>query len=145
MACLLLFVSAQAASAFTGKSAQKSAAKSKSKISKKNAHGKRVSSRSRKGAWKKKGQKNIADDRTREIQAALIRDGYLDGEPTGSMDSRTKAALVRLQKESGWQTKIVPDARALIKLGLGPNHDNLLNPDTAAYATPVVISPAGKQ
>jgi peptidoglycan hydrolase-like protein with peptidoglycan-binding domain len=90
----------------------------------------------KKGSWKNRGQKQIADDRTREIQTALIRKGYLDGEPTGVMDAQTKSALTKLQADNGWQTKIVPDSRALIKLGLGPDQTNLINPDTAAMAAP---------
>jgi peptidoglycan hydrolase-like protein with peptidoglycan-binding domain len=86
----------------------------------------------RKGAWKRHGQQQIADDRTREIQAALIKANYLDGAPNGSMDARTKAALTHYQQDNGWQTKVVPDSRALIKLGLGPDRSNLLNPTTAA-------------
>ncbi|MCU1284732.1 MAG: Peptidoglycan-binding domain 1 [Acidobacteriales bacterium] len=109
----------------TGKSAKTGSktAKSKSKKSRK--------------AWQAKGQKTISDDRTREIQAALIRDKYLSGQPSGQMDAATRQALVRLQQENGWQTKIVPDSRALIKLGLGPSHENLLNPDSAAVQSSV--------
>ncbi len=44
--------------------------------------------------------------------------------------------MVRYQSENGWQTKITPDSRALIKLGLGPRHDGLLNPDSAALDSP---------
>jgi peptidoglycan hydrolase-like protein with peptidoglycan-binding domain len=90
-----------------------------------------------KKAWQAKGQKTIANERTREIQEALIREHYLNGEATGNMDNATKQALVKLQQENGWQTKVVPDSRALIKLGLGPSQSNLLNPDTAALATAV--------
>ena len=90
---------------------------------------------SRRGAWKKRGQQSIASERVAEIQQALIREGYLSGEPSGAMDERTKAALVKLQQENGWQTKVIPDSRALIKLGLGPSHENLINPSTAAVAT----------
>jgi hypothetical protein len=35
------------------------------------------------------------------------------------------------QAANGWQSKTTPDARALIKLGLGPDHQHLLNPDSA--------------
>jgi hypothetical protein len=90
-----------------------------------------------KKSWQAKGQKTISDDRTREIQAALIREKYLTGEPTGQMDGPTRQALIKLQEQNGWQTKIVPDSRALIKLGLGPNHENLLNPETAAMPSAV--------
>jgi hypothetical protein len=37
-----------------------------------------------------------------------------------------------IQSDNGWQTKVVPDSRALIKLGLGPKHANLTNPEAAA-------------
>ena len=57
--------------------------------------------------------------RATEIQAALIRQGYLSGEPTGVWDSQSVAAMQKLQAANGWQTKITPDSRALIKLGLG--------------------------
>jgi hypothetical protein len=62
----------------------------------------------------------ISDDRATQIQTALIKKGYLTGEPTGTWDASTAAAMVKLQSDNGWQTKVVPDSRALIKLGLGP-------------------------
>ena len=62
----------------------------------------------------------IAAERATQIQAALIRKGYLAGEPSGSWDARTIAAMQKLQVDNGWQSKVTPDARALIKLGLGP-------------------------
>jgi len=83
-----------------------------------------------------RGQQVISSERTQEIQQALIREHYLDGEPSGVWDQRTKDAMLRYQGENGWQTKITPDSRALIKLGLGPRHDGLLNPDSAALDSP---------
>ncbi len=96
----------------------------------------RVSSRRSKHSRKSRGQQAIDSDRTREIQEALIREHYLQGEPTGSWDAGTKAALVKYQHDNGWQTKVVPDSRALIKLGLGPSRDGLLNPESAAIGAP---------
>lgn len=93
----------------------------------------------RKVSWKKKGQQGINSERATEIQQALIREKYLTGEPTGSWDARTQAALVKYQGDNGWQTKVVPDSRALIKLGLGPNYSTeLLNapPKTASAGAP---------
>lgn len=81
-----------------------------------------------------RGQQTIDSARMLEIQQALIREHYLDGEPTGQWDQATRDALTRLQEENHWQTKIVPDSRALIKLGLGPTQQNLLNPESAAIA-----------
>lgn len=88
-----------------------------------------------KRAKKPRGQQAMNSERVREIQAALIREHYLNGEPNGVWDSRSKSAMQKFQADQGWQSKVVPDSRALIKLGLGPDHANLLNPDTAAIAT----------
>ena len=80
---------------------------------------------------KKRGQQVIDRDRARAIQEALIREHYMQGEPSGSWDSATQAAMQRYQADQGWQAKTIPDSRALIKLGLGPSHDHLLNPESA--------------
>ena len=32
--------------------------------------------------------------------------------------------MQQYQSDHGWQTKLMPDSRALISLGLGPNHTN---------------------
>jgi len=107
----------------------------------KNSHGKKGS----KQAAKKRGQQVIDSDRAREIQEALIRERYMQGEPTGAWDDSTQAAMQRYQADQGWQSKTTPDARALIKLGLGPSHDHLLNPESA-MTTPAADGPkAGTQ
>ncbi len=104
------------------------------------AHRKAVSKRTvrwrRKPVRRVRGQQEITPDRAREIQSALIREHYLDGQPSGVWDAKTKQALARFQGDNGWQTKYVPDSRALIKLGLGPSHDGLLNPNSAAIVSP---------
>jgi hypothetical protein len=81
-------------------------------------------------------QHGIDEERTVAIQSALIRERYLSGEPTGVWDQSSKDAMVRYQAANGWQTKITPDSRALIKLGLGPDHKGLLNPETANIPSP---------
>lgn len=82
------------------------------------------------------GQRTIDEERTIEIQNALIRQHYLSGEPTGVWDQASKDAMLKYQADNGWQTKITPDSRALIKLGLGPDHKGLLNPETASIPSP---------
>lgn len=67
------------------------------------------------------GQRGIDSDRTRAIQTALISKSYLAGEPSGEWDTETEAAMQKFQNDNGWQTKLMPDSRALIMLGLGPN------------------------
>jgi len=92
------------------------------------------SSRGKKGSKyssKKRGQQAIDSGRARQIQTALIREHYMQGEPSGSWDNATQAAMKRYQADQGWQSKQIPDSRALIKLGLGPSHDHLLNPESA--------------
>jgi hypothetical protein len=99
------------------------------------------SSRGKKG--KKRGQQAIDSTRARQIQTALIREHYMQGEPTGTWDSTSQAAMQRYQADHGWQSKTTPDARALIKLGLGPSSDHLLNPESAmtTAAAPATADP----
>jgi peptidoglycan hydrolase-like protein with peptidoglycan-binding domain len=68
------------------------------------------------------GQRQIEPERAREIQDALIREHYLTAPASGQWDANTEAAMQKYQADHGWQTKLTPDSRALIKLGLGP-HD----------------------
>ncbi len=99
--------------------------------------------RSRKGAWKHHGQQNIQPERASAIQEALIRENYLSGEPSGKWDDRTQAAMARYQADHGWQSKVTPDSRALIKLGLGPDYSEknmMLLPK--AVSEPVAASAA---
>ena len=91
--------------------------------------------------WRKSGQKAIAPQRVRQIQAALIRQNYLKGRADGVWDQRTRTAMARFQHDNRWQSKVVPDSRALIKLGLGPDTRGLLNPETAAIS--FVLIPGG--
>jgi hypothetical protein len=85
-----------------------------------------------------RGQQKIDPERAEEIQQALIREHYLTGDPTGKWDQASEDSLRRYQADHGWQSKTVPDSRALISLGLGPNHDHLLNPESAMTTGPEV-------
>jgi hypothetical protein len=99
-----------------------------------------VHSKTRHHAGKKvrqpRGQKAIDSNRTRQIQESLIREHYMNGEPSGKWDDATQMALRRYQADQGWQSKSVPDSRALIRLGLGPDHGHLLNPESAMTTEP---------
>jgi peptidoglycan hydrolase-like protein with peptidoglycan-binding domain len=114
----------------TAKSSTHKKTTSKSTHSASSKHGKKTTTA--KKSWKSKGQKTIASDRTRQIQEALIREHYLTGEANGVWDTRTQDAMRSFQAKQGWQSKVLPDSRALIKLGLGPDHSDVLNPETAA-------------
>ena len=120
----------------TAHSTQTASASGKSKTSKP----KTTSTTSRKGKKSRKsakrGQQKIDSERTQQIQQALIKQHYMSGEPTGKWDANTEEALRKFQGDNGWQNKTVPDSRALIKLGLGPSHDHLLNPESAMTTVP---------
>jgi hypothetical protein len=82
------------------------------------------------------GQQKIEPERARAIQTALIREHYLDGKASGVWDDTSQKAMQKYQADNGWQSKTTPDSRALIKLGLGPDHDHLLNPESAITEPP---------
>ena len=83
-----------------------------------------------------RGQQKIDSERAQAIQEALIREHYLKGEATGTWNQASEEAMRRYQADHGWQNKTVPDSRALIKLGLGPSKDHLLNPESAMTTVP---------
>jgi hypothetical protein len=87
----------------------------------------------------KRGQQKIDSTRAREIQEALIREHYLEGSASGTWDAKSQSAMQRYQADNGWQSKSVPDSRALIQPGLGPNHDHLLNPERAMTSQPEAL------
>jgi peptidoglycan hydrolase-like protein with peptidoglycan-binding domain len=127
LACCLSLAQAGAASATTAP-AKKTVHKHPPAKTAKSGNGRRP----RKAvASRQRGQQKIDSSRTLEIQQALIRERYLNGDPSGKFDDATQQALRRYQAANRWQSKTVPDARALIKLGLGPDHEHLLNPESA--------------
>lgn len=85
---------------------------------------------------KLRGQQAIAPERVNQIQQALIREHYLTGEPTGQWDSTTISAMKKYQADQGWQTKLMPDSRALKKLGLGPDYSDAINADGSSFTGP---------
>jgi putative peptidoglycan binding protein len=91
---------------------------------------------SRKKSARVRGQQKIDSERAQAIQEALIREHYLSGEATGTWNPASEEAMRRYQADNGWQSKTVPDSRALIKLGLGPSKDHLLNPESAMTTAP---------
>jgi peptidoglycan hydrolase-like protein with peptidoglycan-binding domain len=87
-----------------------------------------------KASAKTPGQRSIDDNRASQIQASLIKSGYLSGEASGHWDAQTQTAMQKFQEDNGWQTKLIPDSRAIIKLGLGPTQDT--NASTASTPAP---------
>lgn len=88
-----------------------------------------------KSAAKPAGQRGIDDARATQIQASLIKSGYLSGQASGHWDAQTEAAMQKFQQDNGWQTKLIPDSRAIIKLGLGPAQDSALSASSPAAET----------
>ena len=64
---------------------------------------------------------HLAPERVQAIQQALIRDGYLQGDATGEWDLRTRGAMLRYQTMHGFPPTGLPEAKSLMKLGLGPH------------------------
>jgi hypothetical protein len=104
------------------------------------AHSSLHSRRGRKAAVKHHvlhGQQAIDPERATQIQQALIREHYLNGPASGEWDSTTVAAMQKYQADQGWQTKLMPDSRALKKLGLGADYSNAINAKTGSFGGPI--------
>ncbi len=86
------------------------------------------------------GQQAIEPARVIEIQQALIRERYLTTEADGRWDATTIAAMQKFQADHGWQTKLMPDSRALKTLGLGPDYSNAINAKNSSFADPPPIT-----
>ena len=81
---------------------------------------------------------HLEPDRVRVIQEALIHEGYLQGDATGEWDARTHDAMLRYQTIHGFPATGLPEAKSLLKLGLGPHP----LPPGLDHATAGVVSPS---
>ena len=68
-----------------------------------------------------------------EIQRALMNAGELHQEPTGKWDEQTREAMRKYQKANGFPPTGLPEAKSLMKLGLGPH---ALPPEVDSGAAP---------
>src|SRR5208282_4623694 len=132
-------VTAPVAPLALGASVHRSNAVSSSSSSHKLTHSKHRPSR------RARGQQAIDSDRVTQIQQALIREHYLTGEPNGDWDSTTVAAMQKYQADHGWQTKLMPDGRALKSLGLGPDYSTALNASGANFTPPAAAAEPASQ
>ena len=86
---------------------------------------------------------HLQPDRVQEIQQALIREGYLQGEATGQWDPHTHDAMLRYQNNHGFPATGLPEAKSLMKLGLGSHPlPSELDRGGAGAASPAA-APAG--
>jgi peptidoglycan hydrolase-like protein with peptidoglycan-binding domain len=89
------------------------------------------------------GQRTIDDARATQIQTSLIKSGYLSGEASGHWDPETQSAMQKFQADNGWQTKLIPDSRAIIKLGLGPEQSSKVSTGTSTMTVSGVSETSG--
>ena len=96
----------------------------------------RVSSRSRRAtaARSRRVQLHPAPERIQQIQQALVQAHYLNEEPNGRWDDQTREAMRRYQTDQGFPETGLPEAKSLMKLGLGP-HPLTKDLDTGSAAT----------
>jgi peptidoglycan hydrolase-like protein with peptidoglycan-binding domain len=97
---------------------------------------KRHKATKQKASRRVRGQQSIDSERATQIQQALIREHYLSGVPSGMWDASSMAAMQKFQADQGWQTKLMPDSRALKKLGLGPDYSSAINAKDSSFAPP---------
>jgi murein L,D-transpeptidase YcbB/YkuD len=79
-------------------------------------------------------QQAPSSDRITEIQSALARGGYYQGDPTGKWDDSTVSAMEKFQSANGIEPNGKIDAPSLQKLGLGS--------DIAGVSAPRPVIPA---
>lgn len=73
-------------------------------------------------------------ERIQAIQEALAKQGYLKANPNGIWDEATRDAMRRYQADHGFPVTGLPEAKSLMKLGLGP-HPLPADLDTASGPT----------
>jgi peptidoglycan hydrolase-like protein with peptidoglycan-binding domain len=75
-------------------------------------------------------------ERIQEIQQALAQAGYLVEQANGRWDDQTRDAMRRFQNDHGFPGTGLPEAKSLMKLGLGPHPLPVdLDPSAAAKAS----------
>src|SRR5271155_1926140 len=94
---------------------------------------KKKSSKKHHASKREPTQKAPTPERISEIQSALARGGYYQGNPNGKWDSNTIAAMQKFQSDNGLSNSGKIDAPSLQKLGLGSG--------TAGVDAPKPITP----
>ncbi len=64
---------------------------------------------------------HLQPERVLEIQQALVKAGTLHEEPNGKWDDATREAMRQYQEQNGFAPTGLPEAKPLMKLGLGPH------------------------
>jgi len=91
-------------------------------------------------------QKAPTPERISEIQSALARNGYYQGEPNGKWDANTIGAMQKFQSNNGLEATGKINALSLQKLGLGSEIAGVSAPKPPApAATPTPAPPPASQ
>lgn len=111
---------------------------------------KKKSTRKHHSSRREPSQKAPTADRINEIQSALSRNGFYDGNPNGKWDSSTIAAMQKFQSANGLDSTGKLDALSLQKLGLGSEIAGVYAPEPphpapSASAKPAPPAPASTQ
>ena len=72
-------------------------------------------------AHRRRARIHLESARIKEIQEALANSGFFHKEPTGEWDSATRHAMQQYQEANGFPVTGLPEAKPLMKLGLGPH------------------------
>jgi peptidoglycan hydrolase-like protein with peptidoglycan-binding domain len=131
IAAALLVASAQAFAYQQQSASSSSAAPSTTTTAKKKTVSKKHHSR------REPTQKAPTPARISEIQSALARNGYYQGQPNGKWDSNTVSAMQKFQSGNGLEPSGKLNALSLQKLGLGSS--------VAGVSAPKPIQPAGSK
>jgi peptidoglycan hydrolase-like protein with peptidoglycan-binding domain len=101
---------------------------------------KKKSSKKHHASKREPTQKAPTPERISEIQSALARGGYYQGNPNGKWDSNTIAAMQKFQSDNGLSNSGKIDAPSLQKLGLGSGTAGV---DAPKPVTPKPATPSG--
>jgi peptidoglycan hydrolase-like protein with peptidoglycan-binding domain len=119
---------------------------STSQSSSTSAASKAASHKKKHHAKREPSQKAPTADRVTEIQSALARGGYYQGDANGKWDSNTVAAVQKFQSANGIEANGKLDAPTLQKLGLGSDIAGVSAPKpTTAPGSTAPASPPSSQ
>jgi hypothetical protein len=86
-------------------------------------------------------QKAPTPQRISEIQSALAREGYYQGDPNGKWDGTAVVALQKFQSANNLDASGKLDASSLQRLGLGSSTAGLNPPTAPQHAPPTTATP----
>jgi len=75
----------------------------------------------RAAAARRRARMRPTPERIQEIQQALAQAGYFKAQPNGRWDDQTREAMRHYQADHGFPATGLPEAKSLMKLGLGPH------------------------